>query len=81
MYVTCIISNDLLISSISIDQLTSILDSDEFQLDKNYHRVEPTLDCHQKESVQVRIYNSLQNVFLCCPFWSKLRLSPPHNGQ
>lgn len=35
------------------DQLTSLLDSDGFELDKNYYRVEPTLDCHQKESVQV----------------------------
>lgn len=35
-------------------QLTSLLDSDGFELDKNYYRVEPTLDCHQKESVQVR---------------------------
>lgn len=31
----------------------SILDSEEFELDKDFHRVEPTLDCHQKESVQV----------------------------
>lgn len=51
---------DFLITSNSIDQLTSILGSDEFELDKNYYRVEPTLDCHQKESVQVSFSNYFQ---------------------
>lgn len=36
-----------------LDKTHSILESEGFELDKDYYRVEPTLDCHQKESVQV----------------------------
>lgn len=36
------------------DKLHSVFESEEFELEKSYYRVEPTLDCHQKESVQVR---------------------------
>lgn len=37
------------------DKQRSLFDSEEFELEKNYYRVEPTLDCRQKESVQVKI--------------------------
>lgn len=47
--------------SIYTDQLTSLLDADGFELDKTYYRVEPTLDCNQKESVQVSAAELLAN--------------------
>lgn len=47
---------------ISTDKSSSILDSDDFELEKDYFRVEPTLDCHQKESVQVS--NILSQLFM-----------------
>lgn len=54
------------------EEKKSIFESPEFQLDVNYFRVEPTLECHQKESVQVserlansppRTLNWLENLF------------------
>lgn len=36
-----------------LDKVHSILDIEDLKLDKDYFRVEPILDCHQKESVQV----------------------------
>lgn len=47
--------------SIYTDQLTSLFDADGFELDKTYYRVEPTLDCNQKESVQVSAAELLAN--------------------
>lgn len=46
------------------DKTHSILESEGFELDKDYYRVEPTLDCHQKESVQV---SSLLHYMLIVP--------------
>ncbi|XP_055301450.1 protein real-time [Sitodiplosis mosellana] len=34
------------------DKGRSIFESDDLEVEKDYYRVEPTLDCHQKESVQ-----------------------------
>lgn len=55
---------------IATDKTHSILESEGFQLDKDYYRVEPTLDCHQKESVQgshVMIHNGHYVLQWVCP--------------
>lgn len=39
--------------NIIVDASMSVFDLSGFELDKNYFKVEPTLVCHAKESVQV----------------------------
>lgn len=69
---------------ISTDKSISILDSDDFELEKDYFRVEPTLDCHQKESVQVSEWNIQANFLYECNkmyFSQLISTGIPRNGS
>lgn len=44
---------------LSADASQSVFDSSEFIEESNYFRVEPTLECHHKESVQVCKQNNI----------------------